>query len=550
MVKITDDYLKQSDEFKKYGIQVPTYSQTKMVNESLVHPTWIHFGGGNLFRAFHAAIAHKLLQTKAATTGVIMVETYDDEVVKRAYQDYNNRILRIITEADGSQKRDLLASVAAAWFVGKSSDKCYQDLENAFKQPSLQVVSFSITEKGYKLTNRQGQFKPDLEHDFKSGPFATTNNMTLLTGMLYARYQNGAYPIALLSTDNFSQNGDVLKHSVLTIAKKWLANQLVSQAFIDDYLANDQKVAFPCSMIDRITPNPSSAVQRTLESDQITGVDVIHTTKHTNIAAFANTEAAHYLVIEDHFPNGRPAWEKAGVILTSREIVNDTDEMKVTTCLNPLHTALAIFGSLLGFTSISEEMKDSDLLGLIQQIGYVEGLPVVKDPKVINPKKFLDELITKRLPNPYIPDTPQRIATDTSQKLAVRYGITIRHYLQLSRPNFGPASLTFIPLVIAAWLRYLTQIDDAGQVLELSPDPLLDQLIKQMENVHFGATDTLVHERVSPILSDERIFGINLYDAGLGDIIECDLVNLLKGPQAVRSTLHQMLKVKATPIKA
>ncbi len=97
----------------------------------------------------------------------------------------------------------------------------------------------------------------------------------------------------------------------------------------------------------------------------------------------------------------------------------------MTTCLNPLHTALAVNGSLLGFNSIAKEVSDKDMLNLIKQIGYVEGLPVVTDPKVINPKTFIDQLVNKRLPNPYIPDMPQRIAADTSQKLSVRYGVTI-----------------------------------------------------------------------------------------------------------------------------
>ncbi|MCT3399577.1 mannitol dehydrogenase family protein, partial [Lentilactobacillus hilgardii] len=101
----------------------------------------------------------------------------------------------------------------------------------------------------------------------------------------------------------------------------------------------------------------------------------------------------------------------------------------------------------------AKEVSDPDMLNLIKQIGYVEGLPVVTDPKVINPKKFIDQLVNKRLPNPYIPDMPQRIASDTSQKLAVRYGVTIQHYID--DPKRQPADLNFIPLVLATWCRYL-----------------------------------------------------------------------------------------------
>ncbi|MFK5277686.1 mannitol dehydrogenase family protein, partial [Lactococcus lactis] len=125
-------------------------------------------------------------------------------------------------------------------------------------------------------------------------------------------------------------------------------------------------------------------------------VKFLYPQNHTNIAPFGNTEEVHYLVIEDAFPNGRPALEKSGVILTDRETVNDADQMKVTACLNPLHTALAIFGSLLDYHSIWEEVANPDLLALIKNLGYGEALPVVKNPKIINPKDFIDQLLTKR----------------------------------------------------------------------------------------------------------------------------------------------------------
>ena len=139
-------------------------------------------------------------------------------------------------------------------------------------------------------------------------------------------------------------------------------------------------------MIDRITPNPSTAVAEELAAAGIQQLPVIRTDKGTMIAPFANTEATHYLVIEDDFPNGRPNLDKAGVILTSREIVDKTDSMKVTTCLNPLHTAMSLFGCLLGYTSIAAEMTDPDIVALIKGIGYREGLPVVEDPEIIQPK--------------------------------------------------------------------------------------------------------------------------------------------------------------------
>ena len=101
--------------------------------------------------------------------------------------------------------------------------------------------------------------------------------------------------------------------------------------------------------------------------------------------------------------------------------------MKVCTCLNPLHTALAIYGCLLGYTLIADEMKNPLLKKMVEMIGYREGLPVVVDPGILDPGQFIDEVVTKRIPNPFMPDTPQRIATDTSQKLPIRFGEPLRH---------------------------------------------------------------------------------------------------------------------------
>ena len=179
-------------------------------------------------------------------------------------------------------------------------------------------------------------------------------------------------------------------------------------------------------MIDKITPHPDEQIRRRCSVDDgVEDMGIIHTEKHTATAGFVNAEQAEYLVIEDNFPNGHPPLEKAGMLFTDKETVDKVEKMKVGTCLNPLHTALAILGCLLGFTKISAEMADDDLSEFVDRLGYVESLPVVEDPGVLSPKKFLDEVVKLRLPNPFLPDTPQRIATDTSQKLSVRFGHTI-----------------------------------------------------------------------------------------------------------------------------
>ncbi len=535
MVKLSENYVQNRAGFEASGVKVPTYDHEVVVTNGLKHPRWIHFGGGNLFRAFHAAIANDLIEQGELDGGLIVVDTFSTEVIEDVYHRNNNQVLRVVTKADGSLDKQVFGSIADAVFDSAKAPN--QELVQAFENESLQLVTFSITEKGYALTNAQGELTSTVQADLANGPENPVNNIARLVRLLLRRFNNGAYPLALLSTDNFSQNGDRLKAAVLRVARTWLANGFVDQQFVD-YLSDANQVSFPLSMIDRITPNPSEQVSQQLLADGISGMELFKASYGAMLASFANTEETHYLVVEDKFPNGRPALDKAGVIMTDRDTVNDVDEMKVTTSLNPLHTALAIYGSILGNKSISEEMKNPDLVGLIKQIGYVEGLPVVKNPKVINPKIFIDEVVEKRLPNPYIPDTPQRIATDTSQKLAVRYGVTIQHYLDSE--TLDVKKLKFIPLTIAAWLRYLLAVDDSGVTFNPSPDPQLSYLQAQLEGITLGFTGDL-SAIINPILANKTLFGVDLVETGLADKIVSDLQDMLSGPGAVAKTLHEKL---------
>ena len=538
MVKISENYLEQQAKFNQAGIKVPSYDHAVVTENGLSTPQWIHFGGGNLFRAFHAAIADKLLENGQMQSGIWVVDTYTPEVTSKIYNDNNNQVLRVITKRDGTLEKQLLGSIAQAIF--DSAEQPSASLIEAFKNPSLQLATFSITEKGYALNNPQGDLSDVVMQDIVNGPQNPVNNIARLTALLWQRFNAGGYPIALVSTDNFSQNGDLLKHVVLKIAQGWADKGHVSVDFLT-YLSDKHKVSFPLSMIDRITPAPSVAVSEALTAVGIEDMALFKSSKGIDLANFANTEETNYLVIEDAFPNGEPGLATAGVILTSRNTVNDVDEMKVTTSLNPLHTALAIYGMLLGYESIADEMTNDKLVQLIKKIGYVEGLPVVKDPGVINPKKFIDEVVNERLPNKYIPDTPQRIATDTSQKLAVRYGVTIQHYLDA--PDKDVQDLTYIPLVIAGWLRYLLGVNDAGEVFKPSSDPKLEYLQGQLAPITLGFTGELA-SILNPILADKELFGLDLVQANLADKIMHFFKLMIIGPGAVEQTLTSILQDK------
>ncbi|MCE5854082.1 mannitol dehydrogenase family protein, partial [Enterococcus faecium] len=137
-------------------------------------------------------------------------------------------------------------------------------------------------------------------------------------------------------------------------------------------------------------------------------------------------------------------------------------------------------------------------------------------------------------PNPYIPDTPQRIATDTSQKVAIRYGETIKKYVE---KDGNAENLTFIPIAIAAWLRYLLAVDDQGENFVPSPDPLLVELQDKLSVLKLGEQDpSKIHCAVQEILENKEIFGLDLYQVGVGKKTEKIFCEMLVGPQAVRKT--------------
>ena len=518
---------KQEEMYRKAGIHIPSYSLEKVRKRTVEHPTWLHFGAGNIFRAFMARLQQRLLEQGEAESGIVVAEAFDEELIDRLYQPFDCLSILVTLKGDGSFDKEVIASVAEG--LKPSTD--LDTLRRIFRDPGLQMVSMTITEKGYALQDLQGSYLPGIQSDLEAGPSSAHTMMGLLTALLLHRYQNGAAPLAVVSMDNCSHNGEKLSQAIWTIAKEWYERGKVSQDFLT-YLQDETQVAFPWTMIDKITPRPAQSVERELESLGLEGMEPLTTQKHTYAAAFVNAEAPEYLVIEDAFPNGRPALEKAGVYFTDREIVNDTERMKVTTCLNPLHTALAVYGCLLDYKTIAEEMQDPDLVRLVRGIGEKEGLKVLKHPGILDPKRFLEEVLTKRLPNPYMPDTPQRIATDTSQKIPVRYGETLKAYAS------NLSDLHYIPLAIAGWFRYLLGKDDRLETMEVSPDPMLAPLMKALQDVRVGVPESY-REQLKPILQNEHLFGINLADTCLGERIEEYFVRMLEGAGAVRKLLQE-----------
>ena len=528
-MKLTDILSGQFNaaEWEAKGYQLPKFDIQAVREKTRKEPTWVHFGGGNIFRAFPAAILNDALNTGRYDRGVIVAETFDFEVVDKAYAPYDNLSLCVNLCSDGSIEKKVIASVTEA-LKADPQFADWQRLVDIFRNPSLQMISFTITEKGY--TYNETDLARGLQPAFAMGK---------VCALLYERYQAGELPVTVQSMDNCSHNGDKVKAGIFAYAERWVTDGLVPQAFLD-YLRDETKVTFPWSMIDKITPRPHEKVKELLAADGFEDNNYIETEKHTFTAPFVNAEEVQYLVIEDHYTNGRPPLDLGGALYTTREIVDKVETMKVTTCLNPLHTAMSIYGCMLGYTLISAEMADDDLRSFIQKIGYIEAMPVVVAPGVLNPYEFIGAVLNKRLPNPFMPDAPQRIAMDTSQKLPIRFGETIKKYIAR---GLDMQNLQLIPLVLAGYARYLKGIKDDGTPFEPSPDPMLSELQAIVAPLEVGKADQ-DYSCLRQLYTRKDVFGLDLYEAGLGEQIEGLVKELFAGNGAVRKTLHKYVSAR------
>ena len=536
-MKLCLEALKNRTEWENAGFTLPKYDIEAMRKQTAETPEWVHLGAGNIFRAFICKKAQMLLDSGDAKTGIIAVEGFDYDIVTKIYKPFEELCAAVTLKVDGSTDQDIIASVANSLILDPETSADWQELQRIFTSDTLKVVSFTITEKGYSLLDRSGAIAAPVAQDMKDGAEKPVSYLGKVTSLLYARYKAGELPVAMLSMDNCSHNGELLEKAVTAFAKAWVENGKAEEGFLT-YVTESGKVTFPWSMIDKITPRPDASVQKSLEEKGLEDIAPIITSRNTYIAPYVNAEEAEYLVIEDRFPNGRPALDKVGIYFTDRETVNKTEKMKVGTCLNPIHTALAIYGCLLGHEHICDETRDPQLMKLARELAMTEGMPAVVDPGILSPVAFATEVLEKRLPNPFMPDTPQRIVTDTSQKLPVRFGETIKTYI--AREDLKLEDLKLIPLVFAGWCRYLMGVNDEGKEMELSSDPLLAELTPVFKDVKLGeACD--VHALLQPVFSNARIFGVDLYEVGLAEKAEAYFAQLIAGPGAVRQTLVSVL---------
>jgi fructuronate reductase len=391
----------------------------------------LHLGPGAFFRA-HLAVYTDDVLAKDSRWGIEAVSLRSTDVVDHLSKQ--NGLYTLLTRDTAGTTARVIGSIVKA----RAAVHDPAGLLARLADPAIRIVSLTVTEKAYGLDPRIGGLDlahPDIAADL-ANPAAPRGVIGFIVAGLAARKAAGIAPFTPLSCDNLPGNGAVLKRLTLEFAER---TDSALRRWIED------NVPFPSTMVDRITP----------ASTDETYADAEHLTGHADLAAI-ETEPFSQWVIEDHFANGRPAWEDAGAVMVSD--VSAYEKMKLR-MLNGAHSLLAYLGFIAGHEFIRDTMQDATLKLLAER--HMKAAARTLDPvSGIDLDAYARALIA-RFENRAIAHRTYQIAMDGTQKLPQRL---IQPAVEaLAR---GEDAETFA-LAVAGWMRYALGIDRNGKPYEL-----------------------------------------------------------------------------------
>lgn len=417
------------------GVDVPAYDR------EAVKVGIVHLGIGAFHRAHQAVFTDDVLAGGATEWGLSSADLLGPEVRdKLAPQDTLYSVASL--SGDGMTVR-VVGSIKEI-LVGPEDPEA---LLTRMGDPAVRIVSITVTEKGYCHDPATGDLNlahPGIEADLKT-PGRPTTVVGYLVEALRRRRAAGAAPFTVMSCDNLFQNGIIARRVVTAFAKALYAD-------LGKWVSDT--VAFPCTMVDRITP--ATTPEDIASVEEALGV---------HDAWPVVCEPFTQWVIEDHFPTGRPAWETVGAELVKE--VEPFEFMKLR-LLNGSHSALSYLGSLAGYQTIAECMADPAFVRFMRRLMDEDVTPTLHLPDGVDVDAYKDSLV-ERFVNPAIKHRTAQIAMDGSQKLPQRVCGTVRERLAAG------GSVRHLALVTAAWIRYVTGIDERGQAFTVS-DPLAPRL--------------------------------------------------------------------------
>jgi fructuronate reductase len=446
-------------------VVIPSYDRNNLKTKM------VHLGFGAFHRA-HQAVFTDIVATKhGCNWGYCEVNLIGGEkqiadlkeqdylfsVCEMSYDNWSTRVVGVVKEA-------LHADI----------DGIAKVLE-VMTRPEIAIVSITVTEKGYCYLPSTASIdlnNPLIKHDIDN-PATPKTLPGVIVEALRMRKEKGLKPFTVMSCDNMPENGHVTRNVVLALAKQRDPNLA---SWIDD------NVTFPSTMVDRIVPAVTPETMEKIKK-QLGGIE--------DPAGVAG-EPFKQWVIEDNFVAGRPDWQKAGA-----ELVTDVlpyEEMKLR-MLNGSHSFLAYLGYLAGYLHIDECMQDPSYVKAARHLMINEQATTLR-VKGVDLQAYADCLLD-RYRNTGLKHRTWQIAMDGTLKLPQRMLDSIRFHLK------NGTQFDCLALGVAAWMRYVSGVDDAGKAIEVS-DPMADKLKELVANSNDN------QERVKSLLSLSQVFGDDL----------------------------------------
>lgn len=445
-------------------VGVPRYDRKKLTSAI------VHMSVGGFHRAHQAVYLDDLLaRGEADGWGICGVGLLPPDARMRDVLRAQDCLYTVVLRSEAGDVPRVVGSMKEYLLAPDDPDAVIEKMAS----PDCRIVSLTITEGGYFMHQGTGELldAPDLVHDLAK-PSAPRSSFGLLAEALDRRKKRGLQPFTVQSCDNLQGNGNIARRMILSFLKK---RDLALHAWATE------KVAFPNAMVDRIVPATKDE-HRALVREKFgiaDGWPVV-------------CEPWIQWVIEDHFPLGRPAWEKVGAQIVKDVVPYELMKLRL---LNASHQAIAYIGMLLGQRFTDEAMKDPDVRRLPKKMMDDEVTHLLPPVPGIDLEKYKASLL-ERFGNPVLRDQLARLGTEGSARIPKFVLPSILDALAK-----GGGSIRALTFVVATWFRYLAVEKDEKGVALPKDDPMLEELVHR---ARAGSDDP------EPLLKVATLFGDKL----------------------------------------
>ena len=451
------------------GVKIPQYDR------SSITPGILHFGVGAFHRSHQALTLDRLFdQGLAQDWGIIGVGLLpSDEAMHKALAPQDCLYTLITKNSDGRYDYQVIGSIISYLFAPTNPAAVLE----ALVDPAIRIVSLTITEGGYSFDRVTGEFDPTtrgVKEDLEGSADPVSAFGYIVEG-LRRRRDLGIAPFTIQSCDNIQANGDVAKKMFVEFAK--CKDAELGQWILDN-------VSFPNSMVDRITPVTAKA-----------DIDLAANALGVEDNWPVPCEPFFQWVIEDHFPTGRPPFEKALVQMVDDVMPYELMKLRL---LNASHQGLCYFGRLSEYTYVHEVMGDPLIVTLLRRYMDEEATPTLLPVPGIDLAHYKDQLI-ERFSNPEVLDTVARLAAESSDRIP-KWLLPVIH----ERLASG-GSVAFSAAIVASWARYDEGVDESGQKIEVV-DPLKDELMALAQQQRTNPLVFIENKKLFGDLAAEPIF--------------------------------------------